>query len=132
MRHVTAPRAAALAALLALAAGALAPSALAAFYLTAVAAAGLIGAGFFAYLAAVERPLPGMLVALVCITVAAALVMVEAALEFPGTLAGGMPDGPGMLVLGAVVLAAVALLTELPIPRIPLPDTAHLRELISR
>jgi hypothetical protein len=134
MSHVTPPRAAFAAALAALLAGLAGTSPLISFYLTAVAAAALIGAGFMAYLRAVESPSPRSLLALAGSSLPAVLVMADAAIRFPQVLTASPPGGPGLLVQGAVVVAGLSLLTELPpLPaRVPRPDRAHLRELLSR
>jgi len=132
--HLTAPRAALGATLVALLAELLSPSPLVAFYLVAVASAALIGAGFFAYLSAVDEPTSPRIAALALIGLAGGMVMAEAAMRFPQLLDARAPDGPGMLVLLAVVAAGVSLLSELPsLPgRLPRPAASALRELLSR
>ena len=134
MSHLTAPRAAFAAALAALVAGLAGAGPLIAFYFTAVSAAALIGAAFMAYLRAVESPSPRSMLALAGASLAAVLVMADAAVRFPQVLTASPPGGPGLLVQGAVVATGLSLLTELPpLPaRVPRPDRAQLRELLSR
>jgi len=131
MNRLTAPRLALLASTAGLAAEAASPSSLIAFYVVAVAAAGLIGSAFLAYLANVDAPSPRSLAALASVGLAGALVMAEAALRFPMMLSPS--QGPGALVVAAVVLCLLALLTEAPLPeRVPRPDVSALRGLLSR
>jgi len=133
MKLLTAPRAALLASVVALAAEAASPSPLVAFYLVAVAAAALIGCGFYAYLAAVDGPAARTLLALGTIGLGAGLVMADAAMRFPMMLTARAPDGPSALVQASMALAMLSLLSELPAPaRLPRPHAAALRELLSR
>ena len=77
------------AALLAVLGQAVASSTLVAFYVTAVAAAALIAAAMFAYVDTVDHlnVITGAVLALT--SLAAALVMLDAAVSFPGALSAG-------------------------------------------
>jgi hypothetical protein len=110
LRH---PGPAALAgALLAVAAGALG-SALAAFYLTALATAILLGAGFAAYLELVDRPGRRAAVELAATGLACGLLMADAAIRFPSVVSGVAPDGADALAAASFTLAAVACVAPL-------------------
>ncbi len=94
MRHLTPARASLAAVLLAALGSLLAPSPMVAFYLTAVAAAGLIASAFAAYLNGAEAldATSGTIVGLT--SLAAALVMIDAAVAFPGALAADGDAAP--------------------------------------
>ena len=85
------------AALLAVLGQAVASSTLVAFYVTAVAAAALIAAAMFAYVDTVDHlnVVTGAVLGLT--SLAAALVMLDAAVSFPGALSAGSSGGPGVL-----------------------------------
>ena len=114
---------------------AVASSTLVAFYLTAVAAAALIAAAMFAYVDAVDHlsVVTGTVLALT--SLAAALVMLDAAVSFPGALSAGSPGGPGVLSTLALLLTVLALVGE-SVPRLlgrfEGVHARQLRELISR
>jgi hypothetical protein len=135
VRYLTAARAAVPAALLAVLGQAVAPSTLVAFYLTAVSAAALIAVALVAYLDTVDdvNVLTGAVLAL--ISVAAALVMIDAAISFPGALSAGSPGGPGVLSTLALVLTVLALVGE-SVPRVASRlegvHARQVRELLSR
>ncbi len=135
MRYLTAARAAVPAALLAVVGQAVASSTLVAFYVTAVAAAALIAAAMFAYVDAVDHlnVVTGAVLALT--SLAAALVMLDAAVSFPGALSAGSSGGPGVLSTLALVLTVLALVGE-SVPRLlgrfEGVHARQLRELISR
>ena len=82
----SAPRTATVGALLAVAAGLIAPNNLIAFYLTALAAAVLLFAAFLAYLDAAERLDARSGLAVTTAGLGAALVMADAAIRFPAVL----------------------------------------------
>ena len=107
MMHLTAPRAALASLVPAFMAGVIAGNPLLGFYLTAIAAAGLIGAAFLAYLEAVDRTRPLELYELGAIALAALLMMLEVAIRFPRALSAGS-EGFSTLVLlsGLLVVSA--------------------------
>lgn len=135
MRHLTPARASFAAVLLAVLGSMLAPSPMIAFYLTAVAAAGLIAAAFAAYLSGAEAldATSGTVVGLT--SLAAALVMIDAAVAFPGALAADGDSGPSRLALIATAASALAVTAEA-MPRLLRPlervDRASVRHLLSR
>src|SRR5262249_45585857 len=98
MTHLTAPRAALASLVPAFMAGVIAGNPLLGFYLTAIAAAGLIGAAFLAYLEAVDRTRPLELYELGAIALAALLMMLEVAIRFPRALSASS-EGLSTLVL---------------------------------
>jgi hypothetical protein len=109
MERVTPTRAATAAAGLAVLAGAVAPAL--AMYLTVVATAGLLGAAFAAYLAAVDRPDAAALMESAACATAGMLVLVDAALRFPELLSGGGPpvaERLAQVAFGLVVAAVLA------------------------
>jgi len=112
MTITTPPRAALAGAIIAVAAGRLAPNNLLACYLTALAAAVLLFAAFMAYLEAAETLDRRTGVAVGSIAVAAALVMADAALRFPTILDPSPPSGAGMLSVLALVSVATGLLVD--------------------
>jgi hypothetical protein len=118
MTITSSPRAALAGALLAVAAGLIAPTNLLAFYLTALAAAVLLFAAFLAYLDAAERLDRRSGLAVSTSGLAAALVMADAAVRFPSVLDPRAPGGAGTMAVLAllVVLAGLAgELTRLPV-----------------
>jgi hypothetical protein len=112
MPNLTAPRASVAAALLAVFAGTLAPNPLIAFYLTAVALAGLLGASFLAYLEVIDQPSRSNLALLVACCAASLLVMVDATVRFP-TVIAGTSSGTGILSLAALAVVAAGSLAPL-------------------
>ena len=130
------PLCVAAAAAVAVAATVLPISALAAFYLTAVAFAALAGVAFAAYLRLVEGPTASAAAELGCYNLAALLLGCAAALRFPDILTGTAPPAASTLAAAAAVSAgAGALLRGLALvlarglrawPRLPL------RSLLSR
>jgi hypothetical protein len=119
------PRAAVAGALLAVAAGLIAPNNLLAFYITALAAAVLMFAAFLAYLAAAEHLDRRSGLAVSSTGLAAALVMTDAAVRFPALLDPRAPGGAGVMAVVALLVVLAGLAGEL--PRLPL-DTAALRQ----
>src|SRR3954468_2569677 len=106
--------------LVAVAAAGLPISALAAFHVTALALAGLVGAGFAAYLAFVDRPRAVAGVELSLLALAAVLLACDAALRFPEILMRSQPPSAEALgsaaciaCVGAVVVRAAAALAPL-------------------
>ena len=93
MTITSAPRTATVGALLAVAAGLIAPNNLIAFYLTALAAALLLFAAFLAYLDAAERLDARSGLAVATAGLGAALVMADAAIRFPAVLDPRAPEG---------------------------------------
>jgi peptidoglycan/LPS O-acetylase OafA/YrhL len=135
MPITTPPRAALGGAMLAVAAGRLAPNNLLACYLTALAAAVLLFAAFMAYLDAAEHLDRHTGTAVATMGIAAALVMADAALRFPSILDPRPPSGAGALsVLALVSVAAGQLvdLTGLPEMRSMRQRLRPVRELLSR
>ncbi len=112
MPILTAPRASVAAALLAVLAGSVGPNPLIAFYLTAVALAGLLGASFLAYLDVIDAPSGSALAVLVACCAASVLVMIDATIRFP-TVIAGTPAGTGVLSLAALGLVAGGCLSPL-------------------
>lgn len=100
-------------AVIAIAAGSLAPTNLVAFYLTALAAAVLLFAAFMAYLDAAEEldVRRGAAVASTCI--AAMLILVDAAIRFPAVLDPRAPGGVGAMPLIALIVVLGGLAGEL-------------------
>lgn len=113
MTITSSPGAAVAGALLAVAAGLLAPNNLIAFYLTALAAGVLLFASFMAYLAAAERLDVRTGMAVGSSGLAAALVMADAAIRFPAVLDPRAPGGAGRLALVALLAVLVGLTGEL-------------------
>ena len=135
MTITSAPRTAIAGALLAVAAGLIAPNNLIAFYLTALAAALLLFAAFLAYLEAAEQLDARSGLAVATAGLSAALVMADAALRFPSILDPRPPSGAGALsVLALVSVAAGQLvdLTGLPEMRSMRQRLRPVRELLSR
>jgi len=111
---ITSPQPAGLGgAVLAVAAGALAPTNLLAFYLTALAAAILLFAAFSAYLDAAERLDVRSGAAVASTGLAAFLVLADAAIRFPAVLDPRAPGGAGGLALAALVIVMGGLAGEL-------------------
>ena len=109
---ITSPMpAAGVGALLAVAAGMIAPNNLVAFYLTALAAAVLLFGAFIAYVDAAEQLDSRTGPAVAAAGLGAALVMADAALRFPAVLDPHAPGGAGALGVAAliVVIAGVAI-----------------------
>lgn len=129
MSHLTAPRAALVAALLAVVAPIVATNALIAFYLTCVALAGMMGATFLAYLDVVDRPAVRPVLDLSVCAVAMLLLMVDAALRFPTILDGTAPALAASLALGALIVAAVGTVAALAIDLDADDVRSHLRAL---
>jgi hypothetical protein len=133
---ITTPRRAALAgAILAVAAGRLAPNNLLACYLTALAAAVLLFTAFMAYLDAAEHLDQRTVTAVATTGIAAALVMADAALRFPAILDPSPPSGVGMLsvlALASVVGGLLVDVTGLPELRSMRQRLRPVRELLSR
>jgi hypothetical protein len=133
---ITPARAALAGALLAAGGGILAPNNLVAFYLTALAAAGLLFAAFLSYLDAAERLNARSGLSLAGNGLAGLLVMADAAIRFPAVLDPSPPNGAGKLALFAlvVVLAAqsVRLLESGGEPGTLRDKLAPVRELLSR
>src|SRR4051812_42480209 len=113
MTITTPPRAALAGAILAVAAGWLAPNNLLACYLTALAAAVLLFAAFAAYLDAAEHLDRRTGTAVATMGIAAALVMADAALRFPSILDPRAPSGAGALSVLALVAVAAGRLADL-------------------
>jgi hypothetical protein len=105
MRHLTAPRAALVAALLAVLAPMVATNALIAFYLTCVALAGMMVATFLAYLGVVDRPCARSVLDLVVCAASMLLLMLDVAVRFPTILDGTAPAVAGSLALLALLVA---------------------------
>ena len=103
MRHVTAARIAVLGSALALVAFVL-PAGLG-LYLTLLAAAVLLGAGFMAYMTAVERPSAMAATDLVACAVIAMLVLADASLRFPSVVDSSVPSASMALAKVALALA---------------------------
>ena len=103
MRHVTAARIAVLGAALALVAFVL-PAGLG-LYLTLLTAAVLLGAGFMAYMTAVERPSAMAATDLVACAVVAMLVLADASLRFPSVVDSSVPSASMALAKVALALA---------------------------
>jgi hypothetical protein len=91
--------------LLAAGGGRAAPTAVSAFYLTALAVPMLLGAAFMAYLALVDEVNAWRCIELTVTAVAGLLVMVEAAVRFPSVLAD-LPPTAGPLSTTAAAIAA--------------------------
>lgn len=125
MTITSSPRAAVAGALLAVAAGLIAPNNLLAFYLTALAAAVLMFAAFLAYLAAAEQLDRRTGLAVSTTGLAAALVMADAAVRFPALLDPRAPGGAGVLAMLALLVVLAGLTGEL--TRLPL-DTETMRQ----
>lgn len=115
MSHLTAPRAAVIAAVLAVVAPIVATNALIAFYLTCVALAGMMGATFLAYLGVVDHPSTRSILDLIVCSGAMLLLMFDAAIRFPTILDGTAPALAGSFALAGLVVAAVGALAELAI-----------------
>ncbi|HET6848449.1 MAG TPA: hypothetical protein VFH74_06300 [Gaiellales bacterium] len=124
MTITTPPRAALGGAMLAVAAGWLAPNNLFACYLTALAAAVLLFAAFMAYLDAAEHLDRRTGTAVCTMAIGAALVMADAALRFPSILDPRTPSGTGALSLLALVSVAAGQLVDLTY----LPEMRSMRE----
>ncbi len=124
MTITTPPRAALGGAILAVAAGRLAPNNLLACYLTALAAAALLFAAFMAYLDAAEHLDRRTGTDVATIGLAAALVMADAALRFPSILDPSPPSGVGALSVMALVSVAGGQLADLA----GLPELRSMRE----
>ena len=103
MRYVTAARIAVLGSALALVAFVL-PAGLG-LYLTLLAAAVLLGAGFMAYMTAVERPSAMAATDLVACAVIAMLVLADASLRFPSVVDSSVPSASMALAKVALALA---------------------------
>lgn len=103
MRYVTAARIAVLGSALALVAFVL-PAGFG-LYLTLIAAAVLLGAGFMAYMTAVERPSAMAATDLVACAVIAMLVLADASLRFPSVVDSSVPDASMALAKVALALA---------------------------
>jgi hypothetical protein len=112
MTITTAPRAALAGAVLAVAAGELAPTNLLACYVTALAAAVLLFAAFLAYLDAAEHLDRRTGAAVSSAGLAAALVMADAALRFPAVLDPREPGGADLLAILALVSVVAGLAVE--------------------
>ena len=104
MRYVTAARIAVLGSALALVAFVL-PAGFG-LYLTLLAAAVLLGAGFMAYMTAVERPSAMAATDLVACAVIAMLVLADASLRFPSVVDSSVPGASMALAKVALALAA--------------------------
>ena len=113
MSHLTAPRAALAASLLAVVAPLVATNALIAFYLTFVALVGMMVATFLAYLEVVDRPTVGPVIDLVVCAGALLLVMCDAVIRFPTALGGSAPAVAGSLALAALVISAIGVVAQL-------------------
>jgi len=113
MRFITPQRGGLSGALLAVAAGTIAPTNLVAFYATALAAAVLLFAAFCAYLDAAERLDVRSGVAIGGTGLAATLVLADAAIRFPAVLDPRAPGGAGALALVALIIAVGGLAGEL-------------------
>jgi hypothetical protein len=124
MTITSAPRAALAGAVLAVAAGELAPNNLVACYVTALAAAMLLFAAFLAYLDAAEHLDRRTGAAVTGAGLAASLVMADAALRFPSVLDPREPSGADMLALLALVAVAAGFAAE----AARMPDVGALRE----
>ncbi len=103
MRYVTAARIAVLGSALALVAFVL-PAGFG-LYLTLLAAAVLLGAGFMAYMTAVERPSAMAATDLVACAVIAMLVLADASLRFPSVVDSSVPGASMALAKVALALA---------------------------
>jgi hypothetical protein len=125
MTITSSSRAAVAGALLAVAAGLIAPNNLLAFYMTALAAAVLMFAAFLAYLTAAEQLDRRTGLAVSTTGLAAALVMADAAVRFPALLDPRAPGGAGMMSVLALLVVLVGLTGEL--TRLPL-DTETMRQ----
>jgi hypothetical protein len=122
-------------AVIAVAAGSLAPTNLIAFYLTALAAAVLLFAAFMAYLDAVERLDVRRGAALAGTCLAAMLILVDAAIRFPAVLDPRAPGGVGPMPLIALIVVLGGLAGELAHAPLDLRLRARLRpvrQLLSR
>ncbi len=106
MQHVTAPRIAILGSLIALLGGALSP--VLGFYATLVAAAVLLGAGFLAYITAVDRPSALAAIDLVVCSVVAMLLLADASLRFPLVVSSAVPSASTALAEVALALSVAA------------------------
>ena len=104
MTITSAPRTATVGALLAVAAGLIAPNNLIAFYLTALAAAVLLFAAFLAYLDAAEQLDARSGLAVATAGLGAALVMADAAIRFPAVLDPHAPEGASALAVAALLV----------------------------
>ncbi len=113
MSHLTASRAALIAALIAVVAPLVATNALIAFYLTCVALAGMMTATFLAYLGVVDEPSPRSILDLVVCALAMLLVMFDAALRFPTILDGTAPAMAATAALAALVVALLGCVASL-------------------
>lgn len=114
---------------------ALATNSLVAFYVTAVAAAALIAAALFAYLDTVDHVTVVTGAVLALVSVAAALVMIDAAISFPSALSATSSGGPGVLSTLALVLTVLAAAGEsvpLLLRRLDGVHARGVRELLSR
>jgi len=134
MTHLTAPRAALASLVPAFMAGVIAGNPLLGFYLTAIAAAGLIGAAFLAYLEAVDRTRPLELYELGAIALAALLMMLEVAIRFPRALSAGSEGLSSLVLLSGLLVVSAAVVEQLARhgPNLHRPTARPLRELISR
>jgi hypothetical protein len=131
MSHLTAPRAALVAAVLAVLAPIVATNALIAFYLTCVALAGVMGATFLAYLGVVDRPCARSVLDLVVCAGAMLLIMLDVAVRFPTVLDGTAPAIAGSLALLALLVALVGTVAALVIDLDTDDVRGHLRALRS-
>ncbi|MGN6379761.1 MAG: hypothetical protein ACTHNU_12470 [Gaiellales bacterium] len=109
MHHITAPRAAAAAAGLALLATWASPAV--GFYLTLVACAGVMGASLDLYLHAVDGPPRARVVELAACGVAGLLLVVDASIRFPELLAPSAPPTAVRLAQVALGLTLAAVIT---------------------
>jgi hypothetical protein len=136
MTIVTPQRAGLAGALLAAAAGVVAPTNLLAFYMTALAAAVLLFAAFCAYLDAADRLDVRTGVAIASTGLAAALVLADAAIRFPAVLDPRAPGGAGALALVSLIIVLGGLAGELAHAQVDLRSLRHrlrpLRQLLSR
>jgi len=126
MTITSAPRTATVGALLAVAAGLIAPNNLIAFYLTALAAALLLFAAFLAYLDAAERLDARSGLAVATAGLGAALVMADAAIRFPAVLDPRAPQGASALAVVALLVVMTGVVGEL--AWMQADDAAPLRE----
>jgi hypothetical protein len=135
VRYLTAARVAVVAAFVAVLGQAFAPSTLVSFYVTAVCAAALIAAAMVAYMDTVDglTVVTGAVLGLT--SVAATLLMIDAAVSFPGALSAESANGPGALSLLALVLSVLALVGDTAPRLLARYERSHhrpLRELLSR
>ena len=126
MTITSAPRTATVGALLAVAAGLIAPNNLIAFYLTALATALLLFAAFLAYLDAAEQLDARNGLAVATAGLGAALVMADAAIRFPAVLDPSAPSGASALAVVALLVVMTGVVGEL--AWMQADDAAPLRE----